>query len=203
MGNSVSVAVPVLCTAISALELAIHLDPQLTAASTAAAAAQQAPPPLRSAIWAFLPLPAAGALFASVALVYLHFYRAAAATAAGHRLLPELVVFMLCASVGFLHFFLFVQETPDGVVAYVHGAARELGLAALRVLPPVATASFFLGMLLIIVGHIRAGGEGGGGAVAVARHGPIEAPVVGLLVTIASAVAVALVLLMGMAVLFR
>ncbi|KAF8783949.1 hypothetical protein HU200_000124 [Digitaria exilis] len=199
MGNSVSVAVPVLCVAISALELAILLDPQRTPSGT-----QQAPPPLRGAIWAFLPLPAVGALFASVALVYLHFYRAAAATAAGHRRLPELVVFMLCASVAFLHFFLFVQEAPaPGGVDYGHEAARELGLAALRALPAAATASFFLGMMLIIVGHIRAGGEGGGGAVAVAGHGPIEAPVVGILVKVASAMAAALVLLMGMAVLFR
>jgi hypothetical protein len=169
MGNAISsAAAPALCAAFTALELVNLLDPQRTGAGTAAAARA---PAIRGAAPAFLPLPAAAggllllAFLASVAFFYSHLRRAAAAAAAGagNRRLPELVTFALCASAGFLQFVLFVLQAPGGVD---HGAARELGLAALRALPTAATATFFLGILLIIVGHIRAGGEGGGGAVA-------------------------------------
>jgi len=90
---------------------------------------------------------------------------------------------------------LFVAQAPGGGGAE-DGAARDLGLAALRELPAAATATFFLGILLIIVGHIRAGGEGGGGAVAAIA--PIEAPV-GLLAKMAIGAAAGLVCLMAMA----
>ena len=162
MGNAISsAAAPALCAAFTALELVNLLAPQQGAGATAAAEASA----IRGAVRAFLPLAAAAGFFTSVALIYrqLHHAGAVAAAGAGNPRLPELVTFTLCASAGFLQFVLFVLEAPGGVD---HGAARALGLAALRALPAAATATFFLGILLIVVGHIRAGGEGGGGAVA-------------------------------------
>ena len=160
MGNAISsAAAPALCAAFTALELVNLLVPQQGAGTTAAAEA----PAIRGAVRTFLPLAAAGGFFTSVALMYSHLRRRAGAAGAGNPRLPALVKFTLCASAGFLQFVLFVLQAPGGVD---HGAARELGLAALRALPAAATATFFLGISLIIVGHIRAGGEGGGGAVA-------------------------------------
>ena len=162
MGNAISsAAAPALCAAFTALELVNLLVPQQGAGTTAAAEA----PAIRGAVRAaFLPLAAAGAFYTSVALVYRHLHLAGT-SAASNRRPPGLATFTLCASVGLLEYLLFVvQATVGGGVD--HAAARELGLAALRALPAAATATFFLGILLIIVGHIRAGGEGGGGAVA-------------------------------------
>ncbi|RCV20683.1 hypothetical protein SETIT_4G076400v2 [Setaria italica] len=196
MGNSISAAGPALCAAIGAIELVHFLDPQRTGARTAAAA--QAPA-LGSVVRAFLPLSAAWGFFiTSVALMYRHHLQRAGAAAAGNRRQSERVRFMLCASLGFLEFFLFVVQAPGGVGAD-HDVARELGRAALRALPAAATATFFLSMLLIIVGHIRAGGEGGGGAVA--GDGPIGAPA-GLLAKMSIGSAAALVCLMAMAALY-
>jgi hypothetical protein len=193
MGNATS-AVPALCaaTAISALELVHHLlDPQQGADTTAAARAQA----LRDAVGAFLPLAAAGGLCTSIALIYRHIAAGAAAGAgAGNRRLPGPVAFILCASAGLLQLLFFTVQAPG---TEDHGAAAHaLGLAALRALPAAATATYYLGMILIIVGHIRAGGEGGG--TAVAGNGPIEAPV-GLLVKMAIGAAAGLVCLMAMA----
>jgi hypothetical protein len=187
MGNTISsAAAPALCAAFTALELVNLLDPHRTGAGTRAA---DRAPALRGAVRAFLPLAAAGGFFTCVALIYRHLHHAlaAAAAGAGNPRLPELVTFTLCASAGFLQFLLFVLQAPGGVD---DGAARELGLAALRGLPAAATATFFLGILLIIVGHIRAGGEGGGGAVA------------GVLVKMAVGAAAGLVCLMALAVCF-
>ena len=195
MGNAISsAAAPALCAAFTALELVNLLQvPQQGAGTTAAAEA----PAIRGAVRAFLPLAAAGGFFTSVALVYRHLHHAGAtATAgAGNRRPPGLATFTLCASVGLLELLLFVAQAPGGGGAE-DGAARDLGLAALRALPAAATATFFLGILLIIVGHIRAGGEGGGGAVAAIA--PIEAPV-GLLAKMAIGAAAGLVCLMAMA----
>ncbi|KAF8783948.1 hypothetical protein HU200_000123 [Digitaria exilis] len=188
MGNSISAAaVPALCAAISALEL---LGPQRIAAgtttTTTTAAAHQAPA-LGHAIWPFLlPLAAVGGLLTSVSLIYNHLHRAVADAGAAriNRRLPELLKLMLCTSVGLLHFFLFILQAP------------ALGLAATRYLPAVATATYFLGVLLIIVGHIRAGGEGGGGGAVVVAGGPIEGPVgVGLLLLTKMATAALLCLM--------
>ena len=72
-----------------------------------------------------------------------------------------------------------------------------LGLAALGALPFAATATFFLGMMLIIVAHVYIGGEGGGGAVAV--DGLIQG-LLCLLTKVVAGAAAALVGLMAMAV---
>ncbi|CAL5046636.1 unnamed protein product [Urochloa decumbens] len=183
MGNSPSAAaVPALCAALGAFHLANHLDPQQqTGAGTA-------PPPLGDAARAFLPVAALGGFCASVALLFRHIRRA------GNQRLPGHVAFPLCASAGLL----IVAPAQGGVVD--RAAARALGLAALRAVPGASAASFFLGMLLIIVGHIRAGGEGGGGAVA--GDGPIGAPVVRILAKAAMAATVALLFLTAIAVCF-
>lgn len=202
MGNSISTAtIPALCAgvAISAVELVHFLDPQLGAGAAEAAQA----PALGSAFrWAFLPLSAAWGFFTtSVALTYRrHLQRAGAADAGGNRRLSERVPFMLCASAGLLEFFLFVEQIPGGGVVDPSAAARELGRAALGALPYAATATFFLSMLMVIVGHIRAGGEGGG--TFVAGNGPIEAPAGGVLAKMAIGAATGLVALMAMAALF-
>ncbi|CAL5037379.1 unnamed protein product [Urochloa decumbens] len=202
MGNSISAtaAVPALCTAIGALELANHLDAtQRTGAG--AAAAHQAPPPLGTAARAFLPVAAAGCLCASVAQLHRQLRRrACSAEGAADRRLPWHVAFAtLCASAGFLQLLLFVAPGGPGGVAD-RAAARAVGLAALGGVPAVSAVSFFLGMLLIIVGHIRAGGEGGGGAVA--GEGPIEAPVVRILANAATASTAVLLCLTAIAVCF-
>ncbi|CAL5037375.1 unnamed protein product [Urochloa decumbens] len=159
-------AAPALCTAISAAQLIRLLDLQPGGGTTAAATQAQA---LGSAVRAFLPLVAAGSLFTAVTLIHhRHFRRAAAAVAAGNqRRQSEMLTLLLCVSAGLLYFVLFVAQAPGGGVDDPAGAAaRELvGLAALRVLPAAATVTFYLGMLLIIIRHIRAGGEGGGTAV--------------------------------------
>ncbi|CAN6178898.1 unnamed protein product [Urochloa humidicola] len=191
MGNAIPAAAPALCTAVGAVELFCLLFPQPGAYTTAQAQA------LRSAVRAFLPLAAAGGLFTSVLLIYRHF-RGAADAAARNRRLSEILA-LLFASAGLLYFFLFVAQAPAGAggVDPAGAAARELGLAALRALPAAAAVTFYLGMLLIIIRHIRAGGEGGGGAVA--GNGPVEAPAAGLLDKMAIGAAAGLVCLMAIA----
>ncbi|CAN6214675.1 unnamed protein product [Urochloa humidicola] len=194
MGNAISASVSALCVAMSAVDLVRLLNPQPGGGTTAAAA--QAPAALRSTV---LPLAAVGGLFTSVALICRHVHDAGAGN---QRRLSEVVTVLLCASAGFLDFFLFVAQAQaggSGGVDPAGAAACELGLApaALRALPAAAAVTFYLGMLLIIIRHIRAGGEGGGGAVA--GNGPVEAPVVGLLAKMAMGAAAGLVCLMAIA----
>ncbi|CAN6172928.1 unnamed protein product [Urochloa humidicola] len=183
MGNRNSpsaAAVRALCVALGAFHLANHLNP-----THQAGAGAQAPPPLGDAVRALLPLAAAGGFFASVAHLPLHLRRA------DNRRLPGHVAFGLCASASLL---IGVLPAQGGVVDRT--AARAVGLAALGAVPAVSTASFFLSMLQIIVGHIRAGGEGGGGG-AVAGDGPIGVgvPAVGILSKAATAATAALLFL--------
>ncbi|CAL5046635.1 unnamed protein product [Urochloa decumbens] len=156
-------AVPALCTAISAAQLIRLLDLHPGGGTAAAATQAQA---LGSAVRAFLPLVATGGLFTAVTLIHRHFRGAAAAVNAGNqRRQSEMLTLLLCVSAGLLYFVLFVAQAPGGGVDDPAGAAvREIGLAALRALPAAATVTFYLGMLLIIIRHIRAGGEGGGTA---------------------------------------
>ncbi|CAN6198411.1 unnamed protein product, partial [Urochloa humidicola] len=189
MGNAISASVSALCVAMSAVDLVRLPNPQPGGGTTAAAA--QAPAALRSTV---LPLAAVGGLFTSVALICRHVHDAGA----GNQ--RRLVTVLLCASAGFLDFFLFVAQAQaggSGGVDPAGAAACELGLApaALRALPAAAAVTFCLGMLLIIIRHIRAGGEGGGGAVA----GNGQAPVVGLLAKMVMGAAAGLVCLMAIA----
>ena len=172
--------------AVTALGLFSFLDLQ-TGAGTAT------PVLLDGAAEVWLPAATAGAftLFvATVAFMYHQLSRAGVPGAgAAIRRISGLVISVLCASVGTLEYVLFGQAAGGA-------QARALGLAALRALPAAATAAFFLGMMLIVVAHVRAGGEGGGGASA--GVGPVQGPV-RVLTNVAFGAAAALVLLMAMA----
>ncbi|WVZ82096.1 hypothetical protein U9M48_029398 [Paspalum notatum var. saurae] len=173
MGNAAAAAAAALGAAISAAGLVNLRDPQWGGGGAAAAAAQGAPPPPHGGGGReLLLLAATGGLLTGAALTYRHVHHAGA----GNRRLPGTLTFTLCASAGALEFLVFVLPAGDGGGADPgEQAGRALGLAALRALPAAAAVTFYLGMLLIVVGHIRAGGEGGGGVVA--GHEPIPAPV--------------------------
>ncbi|XP_021304649.1 uncharacterized protein LOC8077312 isoform X2 [Sorghum bicolor] len=194
MGDAIAAsAVPALCAAMSAVELANLLDPRPGASATVTVAAQA--PALHSGVQDLLLLASAAGFSVSVAFVYRYLHRGA-----GNRRLPEIVSFMLCICAGVLQFLLFVL-TPGGADVDHGEQARALGLAALRVLPAAATVTFFLGTMLIVAAHIRAGGEGGGGTIAVAGEEPIQAPVgLRFLSRMALAAAAGLVCLMAIAV---
>ncbi|KAJ1258474.1 hypothetical protein BS78_10G078200 [Paspalum vaginatum] len=169
MGNAVSAATLALCAAIGALYLVTLLDPQAGTGATATAAAQ---------VPDLLLLASAGGLFTAAAFMFSLLRNtsgagAGAGSGANNRRLSGLLTSMLCASVGALEFLVFVVQPAGG--ADPGEQARALGLAALRALLAAVTVTFFLGMLLIVVGHIRVGGEGGG--VVVAGDEAILAPV--------------------------
>jgi hypothetical protein len=103
-------------------------------------------------------------------------------------------MFLLCVSAGTLELVVFGQAAGGDAEDHGGAQARALALAALRALPAAATGTFFSGMSLIIVAHVRAGGEGGGTG-AVAADGPIQ----GILTKVAAGAAAALVGLMAMA----
>ncbi|KAJ1258472.1 hypothetical protein BS78_10G078000 [Paspalum vaginatum] len=185
MGN----AAAALGAAISAAGLVNLRDPQPGAT---AAAAQGAPLPHGGGRELFL-LAATGGLLTAAALTYRHVHHAGA----GNRRLPGPLAFMLCTSAGALQFLVFVVQPAGGADPGDH-AARALGLAARGALPAAAACSFYLGMLLIVTGHIRAGGEGGGGVVA--GDEPTPAPVGLIILTkMALGAAAALVCLIAMA----
>ncbi|CAL5046632.1 unnamed protein product [Urochloa decumbens] len=163
MVNSASAAGFIdLCAGIMALEIFFFLDPQ-SGAGTAPSA--QGPPLGSTAVELWLLLDAAGTLLTSVALIYRHMSRAAGpAAGTANRPLSRIVIFFLCVSAGVLDIVFFVAQPSVGVNRAAQ--ARALGLGALRALPTAATATFFWGAMLIVVAHVRAGGEGGGGAVA-------------------------------------
>ncbi|KAG2604896.1 hypothetical protein PVAP13_4NG064400 [Panicum virgatum] len=141
-----------------ALEIFCFLDPQ-SGAGTAPSA--QAPlPDADCALRLLLPLGAAAVLLTAVGFIYRRLSHAT--VPAADRLLSGVVNFILCVSACVLHFSFFVQ--PGGGAADHVAQARALGPGALHALPAAATATFFWGTMLIIVAHVRAGGEGGGGA---------------------------------------
>ncbi|RCV20679.1 hypothetical protein SEVIR_4G074000v4 [Setaria viridis] len=173
-----------LWAAITAIQLyySINLQPGAGATTTATSADQTAASVGDFQI--FLTLVAAGGLYAAVALVYRSLHQAEAAGAGGGDRRPSDLVAFIFAAAGVLEYFLFVDDV---------GA---LGLAAARVLPAASIGTFFLGMVLIILVHIRAGGEGGCGAVV--GDGPIQAPV-WIITKMAFAAAAGLVALMAIA----
>ncbi|KAJ1258475.1 hypothetical protein BS78_10G078300 [Paspalum vaginatum] len=195
MENEVSAAAAAaLGAAISAVNLR---GLQYGGGGAAAAPAQGAPPLLHGGNRELLLLTTTGVLFTAAGHTYRHVRQAGA----GNRRLPGVLTFTLCASAGALEYLVFVlPPVGDGGGADPGDqAARALGLAARGALPAAATVTFYMGMLLIVVRHIRAGGEGGGGVVA--GDEPIRAPV-GVLVKMAWAAAAALVCLSIMAVAF-
>ena len=106
----------------------------------------------------------------------------------------------LCMAAGTLHLFLFVLMPVGGVVGDVGTQARALSLAAASVLPAAAVGCFFLGVWLIIIAHIRAGGVGGSGTFG-AADGQIQgrpAVTVRFLTKVARGAAAAIFLVMSM-----
>ncbi|CAD6339919.1 unnamed protein product [Miscanthus lutarioriparius] len=186
-----------LCLAFAALELSTFLDSQCGAVTGTTTCAEA--PLFHSAAEVLPPLAAVVVLFVAVALTYRHLshrhaYAVPVAGAGnGRRSISGsgLVMFVLCVSAGTLEFIVFGGQAAGGGAD--HGA---LGLAALRALPAAATGTFFIGMMLIIVAHVRPGGEGGGGAVA--ADGQIQG-LLRLLAKVAAGAAAALVVLMAMA----
>ncbi|XP_066372839.1 uncharacterized protein [Miscanthus floridulus] len=184
-----------LCLAFAALDIFTFLDSQCGAGTTTSDQA----PLLGSVAELLPPLAAVVVLFVAVALIYHHLMgrRVVAVPVAGagngRRSISGLVMFLLCVSAGTLEFIVFGHGQAAGGGGAGHGA---LGLASLRALPFAATATFFFGMMLIIVSHIRAGREGGGGAVS--GDEPIQGPLPPL-AKVAAGAAAALVVLMAMA----
>ncbi|CAL5051665.1 unnamed protein product [Urochloa decumbens] len=184
-----------LWVAITAINLYCSLNLQPEAGTTTTASAAHASESVGDFQMIFLTLVAAGGLYAAVALVH-RSLRQVEAEAAGcggggkRRLSMSDLVGFISAAAGLLELFLFVDD--------VGALGRSLGLAAARVLPAASIATFFLGMVLIILVHIHAGGQGGGGAVAVDE--PVQAPVWLVYVTkTAFAAAAGVVCLMGIA----
>jgi len=188
-----------LALAFAALDLFTFLDSQGGAGTMTSA------PLLDIAAELLSPLGALGALCVAVALTYHHLSRrrrhaAAAPVAAGagneRPAISGLVIFVLCVSAGTLEFIVFGHGQAaggGGGGGAGHGVhAHALGLAALRALPAAATATFFLGMMLIIIAHVRAGGA------VVAGDATIQG-LLRVLTKVAAGAAAALVGLMAMA----
>ncbi|TVU12181.1 hypothetical protein EJB05_45813, partial [Eragrostis curvula] len=177
-----------LAVSIIALHLLSFLDHSGTATTP-----QALPAAHNSALQVFLSLAGMEGLVAAVAFIYGEMHRARAAGAgAVNRRISERVTTILCASVSLLFSVLFVQ--PAGGADDDGAAARALGAVALRALPAAATATFFLGVMMIYA-HVanRVGAGAGAGA------GPVPEPAVNLLAKITLGAAVAVVTLMAMA----
>ncbi|CAL5046642.1 unnamed protein product [Urochloa decumbens] len=151
-----------LVASTAAVQLPSFLDPSATATATSAKAEASSPLDGTVLLQILLPLAVTEALFAAVPFLYRRHERRAAAAAAGgdRRRLPEseLFAFISCVAVSLLEHFLFVPRA-GGAAAADGGAAqarRVLGLAALRVLPSSAAATFFLGVALVYA-HLAGG----------------------------------------------
>ncbi|KAJ1258466.1 hypothetical protein BS78_10G077400 [Paspalum vaginatum] len=189
MASAFAVPFSLLCLAIAALELFYFLDQQPGGGRTPTPAQASL---LHSAAEVMPPLAAL-----SIAIACMYHRLMSHAACAGNRRLSGPVFLVLCVSIGALESILFVRDA--GGAGHGAQALRALGLAALRALPAAAAAgAFFVGMTtLVVVAHVRAGGEGGGGD-AVAGDGQIQGPV-RLLTKVALEVAAALALLMVVA----
>ncbi|CAN6208345.1 unnamed protein product [Urochloa humidicola] len=93
----------------------------------------------------------AGALHAAVALIHGQLLQAEAAGAAGNRRVPDGVGFLLLAAAGLL----VLQGVPGGAVD--DDVAAAIGAAAFGALPGAAAATFFLGMMTLILAVAGAG----------------------------------------------
>lgn len=127
-----------LCTAISAL----HLSSFLQSGPAAAGAPAQR---LDATLQVLLTAAPTVAFFVAVTLLYAHLIRAG-----GDRPISEAITFTLCAAVGVLELFLLVLSGG------MDGALAPPLDAAVQMLLPAATVTFFLAMALAYV-HLRTG----------------------------------------------
>ncbi|CAL5046612.1 unnamed protein product [Urochloa decumbens] len=140
-----------LCVGISAAVLLCSLSQSPAAAfdgaAQAAAAAQLDPA-------SYGMLAAAATFFTAINSIYVHLRTGGGG---GGRRISEVIFFILCASVGFLHLFCMQQPGP------IQAPAVLLRVAAVQLLLPYAgAATFYLSLALTYV-HVRA--AAGGGAV--------------------------------------
>ncbi|CAL5046625.1 unnamed protein product [Urochloa decumbens] len=139
-----------LCVGISAAVLLCSLSQSPPAAfdGAAEAAAAQLDPA------AYGMLAAAATFFTAIYIIYVHL-RTGGGGGAGGRRIPEVMFFILCASVGFLH--LFCTQQPGPVPA---PAVLLLRVATVQLLPYAGAATFYLSLVLTYV-HVRAAAGGG------------------------------------------
>ncbi|CAL5043999.1 unnamed protein product [Urochloa decumbens] len=137
-----------LCVGISAAVLLCSLNQSPPGAFNGAAEAASAQ--LDPAAYGMLA--AAATFFTAINIIYVHLR-----TGDGGRRIPEVMFFILCASVGFLHLFCMQQPGP------IQAPVVLLRVAAVQLLLPYAgAATFYLSLVLTYV-HVRA--AAGGGAV--------------------------------------
>ncbi|XP_062227549.1 uncharacterized protein LOC133925816 [Phragmites australis] len=114
---------------------------------------------LDAAAQVMLLVAAVATFFTAVTFIYVHLNNGGGGgrgAGVGDRRFPEVMFFILCASMRLLDIFLFLQPgAMDGVAQ----AQLLFGMAAVHVLPPAATATFFLAMALIYVNVLTAGSD--------------------------------------------
>ncbi|RLN13549.1 hypothetical protein C2845_PM09G05920 [Panicum miliaceum] len=100
---------------------------------------------------AHMMLAAVATFFAAVTVIYVHLRNGGA----GARRFPEVILLILCGSVGLLDLALCTQAGP------VQAPAVLLRVAAVQMLPHAAAATFYLSLVLTYV-HVRAATGGAG-----------------------------------------
>nr|CAB3502437.1 unnamed protein product [Digitaria exilis] len=156
--RALKIAVLALCVSTAAVQLPSVLDPSSAPTTTATSAEASSRPLDDGAILKiFPPLIVMEALFVAVPFV-VHRHGRRGNIRRLRESSSELVAFALCVVVGLLEHFLLAQQ-PAGGEAVGGRAAAALGLAALRVLPASAAATFFLGAALVYA-HVGGGGDG-------------------------------------------
>ncbi|CAL5051650.1 unnamed protein product [Urochloa decumbens] len=138
-----------LCVGISAAVLLCSLSQSPPAAFDGAAQAAAAAAQLDPAAYGMLA--ATATFFTAINIIYVHLR-----TGGGGRRIPEVMFFILCASVGFLHLFCMQQPGPIQAPAVLHKVA-----AVQLLLPYAGAATFYLSLVLTYV-HVRAAAAGGG-----------------------------------------
>ncbi|CAN6164713.1 unnamed protein product [Urochloa humidicola] len=145
---SSSVVFSGLCVGISVAVLLCSLSQSPPAAidGAAEAAAAQLDPAVHGM------LASVATFFPAINIIHVHLRTAAA----GGRRIPEVMFFIPCASVGFLH--LFCMQ-PGPVVL----APELLRVAAAQLLPYAGAVTFYLSLVLMSYAHVQTAAGGGDG----------------------------------------
>ncbi|KAF8783947.1 hypothetical protein HU200_000122 [Digitaria exilis] len=155
--RAIKIAILALCVSTAAVHLPSVLDPSSAPTATATSAEASSRPLDDGAILKILPpLIVMEALFVAVPFVVHRHGRRGNIRRLRRESSSELVAFALCVVAGLLEHFLLAQQPAGGEAV---GGRAALGLAALRVLPASAAATFFLGAALV---YAHVGGGGGG-----------------------------------------